>query len=67
MRGRGGGSATPPPTKRRMVYYEEYKTCSCSFVAAKREDLPGYCPRHFTNRRRRIRIPDMGFEMGLAG
>lgn len=50
-----------------MVWYEEYRTCCCTFIADKREDLPGYCPRHFHSKRRRLRIPDVGFERGHVG
>ncbi len=50
-----------------MVWFEEYRTCGCSFVADKLSELPGYCPRHFHDKRRRTRLPDMGFERGHVG
>lgn len=51
----------------KMIWYEEYKTCSCTFIADKKEDLPGYCPRHFHDKRRRMKLPDNDFERGYAG
>jgi hypothetical protein len=57
-------------TTKKQVWYEEYKTCSCSFIARDKTDLPGHCPRHQTPKRRRIRIPDQNYkpeDMGYAG
>lgn len=51
----------------KMVWLEEYKRCGCSFIADKKSDLPGYCPRHFDDFRRRTRILDVGFERGWVG
>ena len=42
---------------KKMGWYEEYKRCSCNFISARRDELPGYCPKHFTDKRRRIKIP----------
>jgi len=53
--------------KKKFVYYEEYGRCSCTFIADKKDELPGYCPRHFTDKKRRVRLLDMGFERGLVG
>lgn len=50
-----------------MVWFEEYRTCGCSFIADKKDELPGYCPRHFHDKRRRTRLPDVGFERGHVG
>lgn len=49
------------------VWYEEYKHCACSFIAEKRAELPGYCPRHGNEKRRRLKLPDKGFERGYVG
>lgn len=39
-------------------WLEEYRVCSCSFLARIKKDLPGYCALHGTDRRRApIRIP----------
>lgn len=53
--------------KPKWVWLEEYKNCSCSFIAVKKLELPGYCPRHATNRKYRTRIHDEGFELGYVG
>lgn len=53
--------------KQKMVWYEEYRICACSFIAIEKRDLPGYCPRHFNDKRRVVRIPDVGFELGYVG
>ncbi len=49
-----------------MIWFEEYRTCSCSFVADLRRDLPGYCPRHGHNKRRRLQLPDNGIVRGYV-
>lgn len=49
-----------------MVWFEEYKHCSCSFVADLRRELPGYCPRHGNDKRRRLQLPDNGIERGYV-
>lgn len=53
-----------------MVWYEEYKTCSCSFLGRIKSELPGYCPRHGTPKRKRIEVPDQNYkqeDLGYAG
>lgn len=53
-----------------MAWYEEYQTCSCSFIAKTRDELPGYCQKHGTDKKRRRRIPDQDYkleDMGYAG
>jgi len=53
-----------------MVWYEEYKQCGCSFVDADRTKLPGYCPKHANDKRRRLRLPAKNFQpedYGYAG
>jgi hypothetical protein len=47
-------------------WMEEYKTCGCSFVAKLRRELPGYCSRHGTDRRRVTKLPK-AIEAGYAG
>lgn len=39
------------------VWYQEYKTCSCTFVGKERQELPGHCPRHQTETRRTVKLP----------
>lgn len=39
------------------VWLEEYKHCGCSFVAEKKSELLGYCPKHANDRRRVIKLP----------
>jgi hypothetical protein len=38
-------------------WMEEYKHCSCSFVAEKKEDLPGYCAKHGNSRNHLYKLP----------
>jgi hypothetical protein len=59
---------TEKPKKR--LWLEEYKTCSCSFLAVSRADLPGYCQKHGTEKRHRIKISKAAhenIELGYAG
>lgn len=39
------------------VWMEEYKSCTCSFVAAKRNELLGYCRDHGNDRRYVFKLP----------
>jgi len=54
-----------------VVWYEEYKNCSCSFVARRRRELPGYCPRHGNSKKIRSRMllkgPVTEKDYGYAG
>ena len=50
----------------KFVYMEEYLRCSCTHIERLKKDLPGYCQRHFTDRKRVIKIPDIG-EKGWVG
>jgi hypothetical protein len=53
-----------------MIWFEEYKTCSCSFLALEKKDLPGYCEKHGTEKRRRMRVPNHDYkdeDLGYAG
>lgn len=40
--------------KLKEVWMEEYKTCSCTFLAEKKSELPGYCEKHGNDYRHRI-------------
>jgi hypothetical protein len=50
----------------RYVYLEEYERCSCTQIEKRKKDLLGYCSRHFTDRKRVMKIPDIG-EKGWVG
>ena len=45
---------------------EEYERCSCTQIEKRKKDLLGYCSRHFTDRKRVTKIPDIG-EKGWVG
>lgn len=50
----------------KKVWYTEYKTCSCSHIADKKDEIPSYCPRHQTPIKILAKIFDAGFEKGLV-
>lgn len=53
---------------RRMAWLEEYRHCSCSLIALKRQDLLGYCQKHGNDRKYLIRIPaPADADLGYAG
>jgi hypothetical protein len=53
--------------KTRWCYFEEYKHCSCSFVALKRSELLGYCQVHGNDYRHRMKLPyTKGDQLGYA-
>jgi hypothetical protein len=54
------------PKNERGKWMEEYKKCGCSFVAKKKSELPGYCSRHGTDRRRATKLIEP-IECGYAG
>lgn len=37
---------------KRPAFMEEYQQCSCTFIAFDKSDLPGYCAKHGTDKRR---------------
>ena len=47
-------------------WLEEFKHCACSYVAASKKELMGYCPRHANDRRRVTKLPKP-IEAGYAG
>jgi len=51
------------------AWFEEYEVCSCSYMARTKAELPGYCERHGTNRRRKpIKLPNVeDGDLGYAG
>lgn len=55
----------------KIIWLEEYKTCSCTYIADKKRDLPGYCPKHGTDRKYIIKLPDAPdgdtFDRGYVG
>jgi hypothetical protein len=54
--------------ERMNSYMEEYKHCSCSFIANKKKDLPAFCPRHQNPRKYIVKIPRVEEkELGYAG
>ena len=60
------GTAMDEKKEEKGRWMEEYKTCGCSFVAKLRRELPGYCSRHGTDRRRVTKLPK-AIEAGYAG
>jgi hypothetical protein len=60
-----------PASKEQVtIWYEEYRNCSCSFMARDKNDLPGYCPKHGNDKRIRKQVADVGYmdkELGYAG
>ena len=59
--------SSPIPAKPRSVWLEEYQACGCSNVTKTKAGVIGYCPKHYTDRRRLSRIIDVGFQLGYAG
>lgn len=49
-------SRPPAPDPEMGRWLEEYKTCSCTLVAARRDELPGYCQIHGNSRRRVMKL-----------
>jgi hypothetical protein len=57
-------------SSRRWVWLEEYEQCSCTNVTELRRDATGYCPRHFTDKKRITKLPNDGpnkLELGYVG
>jgi hypothetical protein len=51
-----------------MAWIEEYKHCSCTFIAEKEEELPGHCSKHGNPRKYKIKIPKVKKEdLGYTG
>lgn len=51
-----------------MAWIEEYKHCSCTFIAEDEKDLPGHCPRHQNPVKYKLKIPKVNKEdLGYAG
>ena len=57
-----------PKNKSKKLFWwlEEYQHCSCSTVAKTREELLGYCPRHATDKKYRIRVPAGSIDLGFV-
>jgi len=41
----------------KLYWIEWYRLCGCSNVTKLRRELPGYCPRHGSDRRSYHKIP----------
>lgn len=44
---------------KKYCWIEEYKNCSCTFIADKIADLPKYCPKHGSDKKHKIKIPNI--------
>lgn len=56
--------------QKKWVLLEEYKGCGCSYMSCRRDELPGYCQRHGTDRRRVTKLPAGSLkdeDLGYAG
>lgn len=48
------------------IWLEEYNNCSCTFIADKKRELLGWCPRHGTPRKYAVKLlePEEEYKKG---